>query len=126
MLKFHYRYFAAAILLLVTEVVIALFVHDKFIRPHVGDFLVVILIYCFLRAFLNTSVWRTAILVLLFSYAVEMLQYFRFVEKIGLHHSKMARVIIGTSFSWIDILAYTLGIGFVIIVEKSIAGRASA
>jgi hypothetical protein len=33
-------------------------------------------------------------------------------------HSKLARIIIGTSFSWLDILAYTLGIGMVILIES--------
>ena len=57
-------------------------------------------------------------MVLLFSYLVEVLQYFNFVEIIGLQDNKLARIVIGTSFSWWDILFYTLGILFVILVEK--------
>ena len=38
--------------LLVIEVLIALFVHDNFVRPYIGDVLVVIVIYTFVRIFI--------------------------------------------------------------------------
>ena len=117
-LKFSPFYFIAALLLFITEVLIALFVHDQFIRPYIGDFLVVILIYCFVKSFLNTPVVPTALGVLVFAYTVELLQYFRIVEVLGLQHSRAARIIIGSSFEWQDILAYTLGILMVVLVEK--------
>ncbi|WP_421795260.1 DUF2809 domain-containing protein [Haliscomenobacter sp.] len=117
-MKFNPRYFVYTILLFVTEVLIALFVHDQFIRPYIGDFLVVILIYCFVKSFLNTPVVPTALGVLVFAYTVELLQYFRIVEVLGLQHSRAARIIIGSSFEWQDILAYTLGILMVILIEK--------
>lgn len=117
-LKFSPFYAISTLLLFITEVLIALFVHDQFIRPYVGDFLVVILIYCFVKSFLNTPVVPTALGVLLFAYTVEVLQYFRIVEVLGLQHSRAARIIIGSSFEWLDMLAYTLGILMVILVEK--------
>ena len=123
MLKFRYHYFIWAVILFFIEIFIALFIHDQVIRPHIGDFLVVILIYSLLKSFLNVSVWTTAILVLLFSYSVETLQYFKIVEILGLQNFKFARIIIGTSFSWLDILAYTLGIGFVLLIEKMIVPK---
>lgn len=117
-LKFAPFYFIAALLLFITEVLIALFVHDQFIRPYIGDFLVVILIYCFVKSFLNTPVVPTAIGVLIFAYTVELLQYFRIVEVLGLQHSRAARIIIGSSFEWQDMLAYAMGILIVVLVEK--------
>jgi len=117
-MKFNLRYFVYTVLLFVTEVLIALFVHDQFIRPYIGDFLVVILIYCFVKSFLNTPVVPTALGVLVFAYTVELLQYFRIVEVLGLQHSRAARIIIGSSFEWLDMLTYTLGILMVILVEK--------
>ena len=120
MLKFRYRYFILSIVIFLIELFIGLFIHDEIIRPHIGDLLVVILIYCFLRSFLNFSTCTIAIAALLFSYMVEILQYFKIVEKLGLQNSKIARTIIGTSFSWIDMLAYTIGIGLVLLIEKAI------
>lgn len=118
MLIFNKNYFTIFMLLFVIEVLIALYVHDQIIRPYIGDVLVVILLYCFVRSFLNSPVAATAVLVLLFSYLIETLQYFNIVQLLGLVHSKIANVVIGTYFTWVDILAYTLGIVIVLTVEK--------
>jgi zinc transporter ZupT len=120
MLQFNRTYFAFTIFLFLLETAIALFVHDNFIRPYFGDFLVVMLLYCFLKSFLNVSVWAAAGLVLLFSFAIEIAQYFNMVEKLGLEHYKIAKVVLGNSFAWMDLLAYVLGILAVISIEKFI------
>lgn len=39
--------------LFIVETLIALFLRDAFIRPYMGDVLVVILIYCFVRIFIT-------------------------------------------------------------------------
>lgn len=115
--QFHWKYFLLALLLFLTEVFIAVYLHDAIIRPYGGDFLVVILIYCFVKSFLNTPVITTASAVLLFSYLIETLQYFHLVDLLGLEKSTIARTVIGTSFAWTDLLAYTLGILLVLAVE---------
>lgn len=119
-MKFHFNktYFFAFLFLLITEILIALYLHDEIIRPYMGDLLVVILIYCFVKSFFATPVIPTAIGVLLFAYTIELLQYFRIVEVLGLQHSAFARVIIGISFEWIDMLAYTAGALLIVFVEK--------
>ncbi|CAN5148937.1 hypothetical protein BH20BAC1_BH20BAC1_28470 [soil metagenome] len=53
MLTFRRWYFLSAIVLLITEVLIATFLNDRIIRPFIGDFLVVILLYTFVRSFFN-------------------------------------------------------------------------
>lgn len=118
MLRFHKGYFMFTVILFITEVLIALFLHDSFVRPYVGDFLVVILIYCFVKNFLNISVIKLAIATLLFAYLVEMLQHFQLVNYLGLQNSQLAKTILGSSFEWSDMLAYTLGIILVVLVEK--------
>ena len=117
MLKFNTTYFRLASFIFIIETLIALCVHDNFVRPYLGDVLVVILIYCFIKSFLKVKVLPTAIFVLLFAFTIEFLQYLNIVEKLGLQHSKIARTVIGTSFSWIDILTYIIGIFVVISVE---------
>ena len=117
-LQFNPAYFLLALLLLITEIVIALFVHDTIVRPYIGDLLVVILIYCFVKAFLNSPVIPTAIAVLLFSFAIETAQYFKLINILHLQHYKLARIVLGTFFEWTDVLAYTAGIVLVIIAEK--------
>jgi len=123
MLKFNKKYLILTIILFITELLIALFVKDNFIRPYFGDVLVVILIYTFLKTFINSRAWKVALFTLVFAVGVEALQYFRIIEILGLKNNFIARIIIGTSFSWYDILTYIIGIAIVLIVEKLFAKK---
>lgn len=126
MFTFNKNYFGLAILIFIIEVLIALFVHDRFIRPYLGDVLVVILLYCFLKSFLKLSVLTAALAVLLFSFAIEFLQFLHIVEKLHLEESKFARTVLGTSFSWIDLFTYVIGIIIILLVEKYCLKRIKA
>jgi hypothetical protein len=117
MITFNKIYFFIALLVLSIEVLIAIFIHDNFVRPYIGDVLVVILIYCFLKAFIKLPVLTTAIIVLLFAFTIEILQYFNFVENLGLEGSEIARTVLGTAFTWTDLIAYTAGIIIVLLTE---------
>jgi hypothetical protein len=121
-LRCNKSYLTFALLLFIAEVMIALFVHDTFIRPWGGDFLVVILLYCSLRGFIHTSVLMAAGIVLLFSFLIETLQFFQIVKILGLESNVVASVVLGTHFSWSDMIAYTLGIAFVLVIEKTTLG----
>lgn len=112
------KYLFFTILLFLIEAFIALFVRDRFVRPYMGDFLVVILIYCFLRIFWKAQVWIVALSVLLFSFLVELSQYFKLINVLGLKDSIAAQLILGNTFQWGDLLAYTLGMVFVMLLEK--------
>ena len=102
-------YMIATLVLLFVEVCIALFVHDKFVRPFIGDVLVVILIYTFIRIFIPEKVRLLPLYVFIFAAAVEVLQYFKIVELLGLDNNQLMRTIIGTSFDIRDILCYFVG-----------------
>ena len=123
LLTFKWPYFLLTVMLFCVEVLIALFIDDRFIRPYFGDFLVVILVYCFLRSFITLLVFTLAMTALLFAYFVETLQYFDVVRKLGLEKSTLAKTVMGSSFEWSDMLAYTLGICLVLYVEHLIATK---
>jgi hypothetical protein len=123
---FKKKYLLIAFCLFLVEISIAAFIHDKFIRPYVGDFLVVIMIYCFLKGFWKAPVWVVALSVVLFSFAIETLQYFKFINYLGLQNSKPAAIILGKSFHWLDLLAYILGIVLVFCFEKMRANKLSS
>lgn len=110
-------YFYWTIGLFFVEVLIALFVHDGIIRPLVGDVLVVILIYCFIRTFWRIKVNVTIAAVFLFACLVEGLQFIQIVDRLGLSQNKVASVIIGTAFDWKDIVAYAIGCAIVYYCE---------
>lgn len=120
-LKFNLPYFIIAFILFVIELLIVKYANDQIIRPYFGDFLFVIFIYCSIKSLFDTSYLKTAIGVLIFSFLLEILQYFNFVNLIGLGHSEIAITVIGTSFEWIDLIAYTLGMVFVIYIENKLS-----
>ena len=105
-------YLIATLVLLATEVCIGLFVHDGFVRPFIGDVLVVILIYTFIRIFIPEKMRLLALYVFIFSVIVELLQYLRIVEVLGLQDNAFLSTVIGTSFDIRDILCYFVGCAF--------------
>ncbi|MBO9613451.1 MAG: DUF2809 domain-containing protein [Dyadobacter sp.] len=117
------NYLIAAMVIFVIEVLIAMYVHDDILRPWGGDVLVVVLLYCLVRGVTRLNVQSAALAVLVFSWLIETLQYLQIVRILGLEGNAVARTIIGTTFSWSDIVAYTLGIGFVTAVEVVISKR---
>lgn len=121
MIQFNKNYFGIAVFLFAVEVLIALFVHDRFVRPYVGDVLVVILMYCSLKSFLQLPVYTGAAGVLAFACIIEFLQYIAIVEKLGLEKSVLVSTVLGTSFAWLDVLAYVVGIFIVLISEKYVS-----
>lgn len=109
------------VIILIVEVLIALFVRDAFIRPYGGDILVTILICCFVRIFFPDKIKLLPLWVFLFASAVEIGQYFDFVSLLGLGDIKFFRVLLGTSFSFIDIICYLAGCFLFFMGEKALS-----
>ena len=101
------------------EVLIALYVRDSFIRPYVGDMLVVVLVYSFVRIFLPTGIPRMPFYVFLFACFVEVLQYFQLVETLGITN-RAARIILGSTFDWEDIVMLCCGMRFHCLIRTDI------
>lgn len=113
---FSKKYAVLSIGLFAVEIFIALFVHDRLVRPFVGDMLVVILIFTFCRTFIKADYFPVALFVLIFSFAVEIGQYFNLISILGLQHSGLARVVIGMTFDFRDLLAYSAGVLLICII----------
>ena len=108
---FNYKYFLTTIFLFLAEASIATFFKDIFwLRAYFGDVLVVILIYTFMLTFLeikNKTLLNIG--VFLFACVIEFAQYFHFAQWFGLKDNKIAMIVLGNSFSWIDIWCYAMG-----------------
>ena len=100
------HYWLAFFLLLVTEICIACFVRDNFVRPYVGDILVTVLLCCLCRAIFPR--FAPAVPVFLFAAAVEGLQWLDLAEMLGLEGTALG-IILGSTFDWKDLLCYGLG-----------------
>lgn len=102
-------YAAVFLLLLITEVIIALFVRDTFLRPYGGDILVTVLLCTLVRILFPKGIKLLPLFVFAFSVLVELAQHINIVKILGLSHIAFFRTVIGTSFSWIDIICYGAG-----------------
>ncbi|MGL6039069.1 MAG: DUF2809 domain-containing protein [Soonwooa sp.] len=113
-LTFNFKNLIIAIIIFVIEFLIATTFKDiVFVRSYLGDVLVVLLMYYFVKAFVKVDNTKLIIALLAFSCGIEFLQYFHFAEVIGFKNNRIAMIVLGNFFSWIDILCYLAG-GFIL------------
>lgn len=96
-------YIFAAVL--IAEILIALFVHDRFVRPYFGDVLAVVCVYFFMRIFLPEKPKFLSPFVTGFAFLVELIQLTDLSEKVP----PVIAVIVGGTFDFGDLLCYTAG-----------------
>jgi len=118
--RFNILYFILFLILLIIEILIAIFLKNGFIRHTFGDFLVVILLYFFLKSFLRINTIPLAIIVLIIAYTIEFLQLANLLDYLNLRDNLLANLILGSHFSIQDLVAYTLGITCSFIIDKKI------
>lgn len=107
--KLRIIYGILSLAILATEVCIALYIRDDFIRPYVGDMLVTVLICCLVRLFIPEKFRFVPLFVFLFSALVETGQYFDFVKLLGLDNNVLISTLLGRTFSVADIICYGIG-----------------
>jgi DNA integrity scanning protein DisA with diadenylate cyclase activity len=107
----NWTYLGVTVVLFCVEVSLALFVRDDFFRPFVGDVLVVVLIYSFLRIFWQQRSSKLVVGVCIFAFLVEFVQMFDPIGQFGLQDYTVLSVVVGRTFSWLDLVAYLVGSG---------------
>lgn len=122
--KARITYTLIFILLLLAEILIGAFVNDSFIRPYMGDVLVVMLICSLLRIFFAEKPKLLPIYTALFAVSVEILQYFDFVKLLGLEGNKIISIALGRTFDIKDIICYIAG-GIIFFAAEQIRRKAN-
>ncbi len=119
-MKFNLKLFLLTILIFIIEVAIATVFKDIFfVRAYLGDVLVVMLIYTFVLSFFEIKNKTKLIVgIFIFSAFIEVLQYFKIADLIGLKKGSIPYIMLGNSFSWMDILCYGVGC-FLIWIRES-------
>lgn len=119
-MRFSKTYFILFLILFAIEACIAYFLKSGFIRHTFGDFLVVIMLYCFFKSFIDIKPITLGLIVLSIAFIVEFLQLTSFLEWMSLQDNKAAKIVFGSTFHVSDLVAYTLGIMTTIIIEKKL------
>lgn len=109
MSKQQKKYLLIGIILFLVEVLIAVFVKDRIIRPYGGDVLAVVMLYAFFRAFVSWKPVIVAIVVLGIALAIELAQLADLLGILGLKDVTILRIVLGSQFEWLDLVAYALG-----------------
>jgi hypothetical protein len=122
-LTFRRGYFLGFLLLFLVEFLIAKYLHSGFIRMVVGDYLVVILLYCFFRSFLKISYQKTAIFTLLLAYFIECMQWLNILSLLRIKQNTFTHMTLGSTFDWMDMLSYTIGFISILVVEEILKQR---
>lgn len=120
-LRFSLVNLIIAIVIFIVEILIATIFKDIFfVRAYLGDVFVVMLMYYFVKAFAEINPTKLIIGLVIFSFIIESLQYFHFGELLGFKDNKVAMIVLGNSFSWIDILCYLVG-GIILYLIEVVA-----
>lgn len=99
------------------EVLIALFVHDAFVRPYLGDVLAVVCVYFLARVILPEKPRLMSIFVTAFAFAVELVQLTPLSEILPSPLS----IIVGGTFDFKDLACYLVGGAICFLVDKKTA-----
>ncbi len=108
-MTFRPVYALATVLVFCVELYIGLYVHDQLIRPYAGDSLAVILVYLGLRAVTPLKIRTALVAAVAIAFALEFGQYFHLIDRLSLSHSRIARLVLGTTFDVGDLGCYLLG-----------------
>jgi hypothetical protein len=116
MTKPRLRYF---LLIIFTIIIGLLSRHFAGIPIFIGDILWALMVYYMIRFLLITKpISHAAIGALLFSYAIEFSQLYKAPWIDSLRHTLFGRLVLGDTFLWGDLLCYTIGIAFGVLVDR--------
>ncbi|MBQ2704859.1 MAG: DUF2809 domain-containing protein [Clostridia bacterium] len=121
-MKKRLPYIIITVIIFITEVLIALYVHDDIIRPYVGDVLVTALLCTLVRSIYIKPIPKLWLWVFAFSIFVEITQYFHLVDLLGIKN-RIIRTIMGTHFVFMDIVCYFVGCLAFFLIEEFVRKR---
>ena len=96
------------IAILAFEIFIAIYAKDGFIRYYLGDVLAAAMLYAFGRAAFRLPPKILALAVFTLSLVIEIAQYFKVLEILGVQNYALW-IIFGGTFDWTDIICYAIG-----------------
>lgn len=117
--KFNLKYLLLTIFIFLVEVLIATVLKDQFfIRAYLGDVIVVMLLYTLVKSFLVVDSTKLILGIFIFSCLIEFAQFFKLADELGFSEGSLMYIVVGNSFSWIDIVCYGAGCLILYLIVK--------
>ena len=110
------------IAILAFEIFIAIYAKDGFIRYYLGDVLAAAMLYAFGRAAFRLPPKILALAVFTLSLVIEIAQYFKVLEILGVQNYALW-IIFGGTFDWTDIICYAIGCVLAYVSENFIGSK---
>ena len=110
------------IAILAFEIFIAIYAKDGFIRYYLGDVLAAAMLYAFGRAAFRLPPKILALAVFTLSLVIEITQYFKVLEILGVQNYALW-IIFGGTFDWTDIICYAIGCVLAYVSENFIGSK---
>ncbi|WP_028454507.1 ribosomal maturation YjgA family protein [Chitinilyticum litopenaei] len=118
-LHFSPRHALLAAALLGTEIAIGSLFDDRFIRPYLGDVLVIPLLYCLIRSAWQGAQSSLPWLLLALGLLVEGAQWLRLADLLARPDPSLLRTVIGTHADPLDVLAYLAGTLAIVALRRT-------
>ncbi|RMA56754.1 ribosomal maturation YjgA family protein [Ulvibacter antarcticus] len=115
--QFNFKFAGATIILFLIEVGIATCQTHHIVRSYIGDVLVIILLFTFIRTFFKIASEKLVLWILIFAFVIEFLQLFQLAETFNIQ-SHVFRIIIGSVFDPWDLVAYVIGSIIILVMLK--------
>ncbi len=107
-------------LFILCVLIVILFSSNPFIRGFLGDAVIVMLLYSSAKSVRDfDSIWL-CVGIIIFAYLIEISQYFKIITLLGFEENLFTRIIFGSVFDPLDLLAYTIGGIMIYILDINI------
>lgn len=100
--------------------IVVLFSSNPFIRGFLGDAVIVMLLYSVTKSVRDFDSLWLCVGVTVFAYLIEFSQYLKIIPLLGFQENLFTRIVFGSVFDPLDLLAYTIGGIMIYILDINI------
>jgi len=115
----------AATVFLAEALIATTFARIGFVRSYLSDFLAVIFLYHLAKAVRDFPARPLAISVFAVATIIEIAQAFHLADALGFRRGSLPSILLGTHFSWLDLLMYALGCLTCVLADSASSASAN-
>ena len=120
------KHLAIAATVFLAEVLVATtFARVGFVRSYLSDFLAVVFLYHLAKTVRDFPARPLAVGVFAVATIIEIAQAFHLADALGFRRGSLPSILLGTHFSWLDLLMYALGCLTCVLADSASSASAN-